>query len=92
MDFLPIVFSVVLVVLTIVLSVVGVQVILTLSELRRTLRKVNDTIDDVDRRIDMVVTPLQSIASVSNAVKAGSKFLEVFVNIMQKKNDKPKSK
>ena len=90
MDFIPVVFRVVLDIVIYPISVVGIQVILTLSELRTTLRKVKDSIDDVDRRIEMVVTPLQSIASASTALKAGSKFLEVFVNILQKKNGKSK--
>ncbi len=90
MDFVPVAFSVVLVVLAIVLSVVGVQVILTLAEFRTTLKKINSTIEDVDRRIEMFVSPLQSIASASTAFQTGAKFLEVFVNIMQKKNGKSK--
>ncbi|NCO12086.1 MAG: hypothetical protein COZ34_00955 [Candidatus Pacebacteria bacterium CG_4_10_14_3_um_filter_34_15] len=78
MDILPIVFAVVLVVLTIVLSVVGVQVIMVLVEIKRTLRKVNATLDVVEDKMHAITSPFQNLGGALSGIKTGMQFFEAF--------------
>lgn len=80
MDFLPIVFAVVLVILTVVLSVVGFQLVKVLMELQKTLRKVNDTLDTVDATVVAVTQPLHSLGGMASGLGAGFKVFETFVS------------
>lgn len=80
MDILPIVFSVVLVVLAIVLSVVGIQIILVLMEVRRTLKKANDTLDMAEAKINAVIKPIQNLGGMAAGMNTGMKVFESFIN------------
>lgn len=78
MDILPIVFAVVLVILTIVLSVVGVQVIMVLIEIKRTLKKVNNTLDVVEEKMHAITSPFQNLGGALSGIKTGMQFFEAF--------------
>lgn len=84
MDYLPVVFSVVLVVLAIVLTVVGVQMIIVLTELRKTLRKVNHTLDTVDMSVNAVVQPLQNLGGMASGLSTGMRVFEAFTGWLQR--------
>lgn len=90
MDILPVIFAVVIIILTVVLSVVGVQIILVLNEVRRTLRRVNTTLDMAEQRINAVVAPLQNLGGVAQGLTTGFKVFEGFVKWLNK--DKESSK
>lgn len=79
MQLLPTVFAVVLVVITIVLTVVGVQLIFVLQEMRKTIQKINVTIDMAEAKITNIVEPLQRIGGMASGVKTGIKVFETFV-------------
>lgn len=84
MDYLPIIFASVLIIVTIVLVAVGVQLIIVLTELRRTLRKVNATLDTVELTVSSVVQPLHNLGGMANGLTTGFKVFEAFVGWLQR--------
>lgn len=90
MEFLPIAFSVVLVIITIILSVVGVQIYLVLKDLRKTIQKLNSAIDGAETKINAFVTPLQSLGGMASGVRAGIKVFETFTTWLNKDSKKKK--
>lgn len=87
MEILPIIFSVVLVVLAIVLSVVGVQIILVLIEVKRTLKKFNDTLDSAEAKLNAVVQPLQNLGGMAAGLNTGFKVFESFVGWLNRNKE-----
>ena len=87
MDILSVVFAVVVVVLTIVLSVVGIQVVMVLVEIRKTLRKVNNTLDVVEDKIHAITSPFQNLGGALSGIKTGMQFFEAFTAWLSKKKD-----
>lgn len=84
MEFVPIVFTIALVILTIVLGVVGVQMVLVLLELKKTLKKVNDALETADEKINSIIAPLQKISGVATGLGTGMKIFEAFVGWLNK--------
>ncbi len=89
MEILPVIFTVVLIISTIVLAVVGVQLFLVLIEVRRMVRKLNDTLDAMDERMQNIFGPLRNLGGMAQGVSAGFKVFEAFVGWLQK-NSKEK--
>lgn len=87
MEYLPIVFVVILAILTIVLSVVGVQMVLVLNELKKTLQKVNTTLDFVEDTVSSVTQPLQGLGGIANGLSTGMKVFETFVGWLNRDKD-----
>jgi uncharacterized protein YoxC len=79
-ELLPTVLTVVAVILTIILSVVGVQIILVLTEVKRTLHKVNATLDEAEEKINAIVNPLQNLGGLAGGLQTGVKVFESFTN------------
>jgi uncharacterized protein YoxC len=90
MEVLPVVLTSVLVVLAIILAVVGVQVILVLSEIQKTLRRVNTTIDSAQQRLSSLVTPLQNLGGMAAGLQTGFKVFEAFVGWLSRNKDQSK--
>jgi hypothetical protein len=89
MDFIPLIFTLVLVILVIVLSVVGVQLILVLTELRRTLKKVNTTLDVVETKVVQFVSPFQNLGGALAGFKTGLQVFDTFAKwFNREKNEK----
>jgi len=84
MDYLPVVFSVVLVILAVVLTIVGVQLIMVLIELKRTLRKVNTTLDTIDLTVTSIVQPLHNLGGMASGLTTGMKVFEAFTGWLQR--------
>lgn len=84
MELVPTVFVVALVVLTIVLAIVGVQMVLVLLELKRTIKKVNTALETADEKISAIVAPLQKISGVAAGLGTGMKVFEAFVGWLQR--------
>lgn len=84
MELLPIIFSVVLIILTVVVAVVGVQLFLVLLEIKRTLKKVNTTLDMAEEKFNAVVAPLQNLGGMASGLSAGFKVFESFVGWLQR--------
>lgn len=87
MEVLPVVLTSVLIVLAIILAVVGVQVVLVLHEVQRTLRKVNSTIDLAEARINNIVQPLQNLGGMASGLQTGFKVFEAFVGWLSKSRE-----
>jgi len=90
MEVLPVVLTSVLVVLAIILAVVGVQVILVLSEVQKTLRRVNHTIDSAEQRLSTLVTPLQNLGGMAAGLQTGFKVFEAFTGWLARNKDQSK--
>jgi uncharacterized protein YoxC len=88
MDILPIVFSVIIIILTIVLSVVGIQLVLVLLEVRKTLKKLNGVLDTAEQKINAVVSPLQNLGGIASGLQTGFKVFESFVGWLHRSKDK----
>jgi uncharacterized protein YoxC len=87
-EIVPVVFSVVLVILTVVLSVVGIQLVMVLAELRRTLQRVNNTIDIAESKLNSVVQPFQNLGGMASGLTTGFKVFESFVGWLNRNNEK----
>jgi hypothetical protein len=87
MDFLPFIFAGALVVLTLVLTVVGIQMVLVLLELKKTLKRANAAIDAADQKLHALVNPLQQLAGMATSMNVGMKVFESFV-VWLKRHDK----
>ncbi len=79
MELLPLIFAVVLIIITVVLSIVGYQLIVVLQELKKTLIKVNTTIDTVETKFASIVEPLQRLGGAASGIKTGMRVFETFV-------------
>ena len=89
-EVLPIVFIVVLIVLAIVLSVVGVQLFLTLNELKATLRRVNYYLDSLEEKVDALTYPFRMISSFLTGFSSGGKAMDGFSRWLKKDNSSEK--
>jgi predicted PurR-regulated permease PerM len=90
-DPVQIVLLIVITVLTVLLVVLGVQVFLILRELRKTIVKANDVLENVDSITESIEEPLSAVSSIVLGLKTGSFFtilktLSSFIN--RNKKDK----
>ncbi len=88
MEVLPIVLTTVLVILAVVLIIVGVQVILVLVEVKRTLKKLNLTIDLAEEKLQSIVQPLQNLGGMASGLQTGFKVFEAFVGWLNRSKTK----
>jgi uncharacterized protein YoxC len=79
MDYLPLILTISVVILTLTLLAVGVYVIQVLQRFKYTLDKVNSAIDEAEMKMNAVMSPLQSIGGVATSLTAGLKVFESFV-------------
>ncbi len=84
-EFLPIIFTAVMLVLTIVLTVVGIQLILVLNEFKHTLRTINRVVEDADDKMNQVTQSLQSLGGIAAGLRTGVSVFETFVNWLGKR-------
>ena len=88
---LPTVLAVVAIILTIILSVVGIQIILVLTEVKKTLNKVNTTLDDAEAKINALMAPLQNLGGLAAGLQTGMKVFESFTSwLTQRKSGSSK--
>lgn len=83
MDPLVIVLTVVAAILSLILIVVGVQAILVLQEVRRSLHRFNELLDTIERAF----APLQNLGGMMAGMKVGLKMFESFAHFIKKQND-----
>jgi hypothetical protein len=87
MDPLVIVLTVVAAILSLILIVVGVQTILVLQEVRRSLKRFNEVAEAIEGTITRTFTPLQNLGGMMQGLKAGMKMFESFAHFVKKQND-----
>lgn len=90
-DILPLILVVAVVVLTIVLTVVAVYLILFLAELRKSIKKINGTVDSANQilnttqgKIEGILNPFHSLSAFVSNFTAGLKVAEGFMGWMSK--------
>ncbi len=77
---------VVIVLITGVLTFVGIQIILLLKELRKTIQRTNEVIDEIELLIHKLGNPGQSLNNIITGVKQGINLVEVIRTFFEKKN------
>mgnify|MGYP006303797787 CR=1 FL=1 len=77
---------VVIVLITGVLTFVGIQIILLLKELRKTVQRTNEVIDEIEVLIHKLGNPGQSLNNIITGVKQGINLVELIRTFFQKKN------
>jgi hypothetical protein len=92
MDPLSIVLTIVAAILSVVLLVVGVQTILVLQEVRRSLRNFNRMTEVVEETVVRTLTPFQQLGGVGSGLRTGFRLLETFSTFIQSKQHETKSK
>lgn len=90
MDPLVIVLTVVAAILSIILIVVGVQTILVLQEVRRSLKRFNELAEVIEVTVTRTFTPLQNLGGMMAGLKVGMKMFESFAHFVKKQNDEEK--
>lgn len=88
MDYMPMIISVVLVVLTIVLTVVGVQLVMVLAEVKKTFVKLNTTLDTAETKFQALVSPLQNLGGMASGLRTGMKVFETFVGWLGREKER----
>jgi hypothetical protein len=84
MDPLVVVLTVVAAILSVVLIVVGVQTILVLQEVKRSLQRFNAMTEVVERTVNKALTPLQNVGGMMTGFKTGFKLLETFSTFLKR--------
>lgn len=84
---LPEIFAIVLVILAIVVGVVGIQLLLVLTEVRKTLMRINNTIDIAENQLKSLQVPIDNISTTFSGLKAGYKVFESFIGFLNRKSN-----
>ncbi len=92
MDPLSIVLTVVAAILSIVLLVVGVQTILVLQEVRRSLNNFNRMTEVVEDTVVRTLSPFQQLGGVGAGLRTGFRLLETFSNFISTKSNETNTK
>ncbi len=88
MEFLPVLYAIVLVVLTVVLTAVGIYMVLVLIEARRALHKLNTTLDTAEAKLNAFTQPLQRMGGMATGLSTGLRVFESFVGWLQRSKDR----
>ncbi len=84
---LPIIFAIVLVLLAIIVGVVGIQLLLVLIEVRKTLSRINSTIDVAETQLRALQVPISNISNTFSGLKAGYRVFESFLGFLNRKSN-----
>lgn len=87
MEITSTVLVVVVILLTLIMGVVGIQLVLVLTELRKTLKRVNATLDHAESKINSVIQPFQNLGGMAMGLQTGLKVFEAFVGWLQRNRD-----
>lgn len=69
-------------ILSIIISVVGVYAIIILKELRETIKKVNQVLDDTHRITSSVSNPVTAAMEIINSIFEGLKTIKSFRSLI----------
>ncbi len=86
MDPLVVVLTVVAAILSVVLIVVGVQTILVLQEVKRSLQRFNTMTEVVEKTVTKTLVPLQNMGGMMGGFKTGFRLLETFSTFIKRSN------
>ena len=65
------------VVMTIMLGVVAIYVVLLIADLRKTVVKVNATLEMADQKIENITAPIENIANMASYLQSGLKVFDM---------------
>jgi len=91
MDPLAIILTVVAAVLALVLVIVGVQVILVLQEVKRSLQHFNQMTSIIETTVTKTFAPFQQVGGMVHGMKTGFRLLETFSTFISEKQHEKKS-
>ena len=80
MDPLIVVLTVVISIFSVVLVIAGIQIILVLQEVKKTLRKINLAAETIEKVSAHAVLPLSNLGGTLDGVKGGLKVAQAFVS------------
>lgn len=84
MDISQIISTTAIAVLTIIAAVIGIQVILILKEVKRSIDKVNSLINTAQDSMDKFSKPLIGLAGVFEGLKQSTKVIELVSDFMNR--------
>lgn len=84
MDPIAIVLTVIISILSLVFVIVGIQIILVLQEIRRTLRKFNSVADVVEKVATHAMIPVSNLGGMVEGARAGMKVVSGFMSWLQR--------
>jgi len=84
MDPMQILIIVLVTVLTVLLTIVGIQAIFILKELKKTLTRVNNIMDDVETVSHSVAAPVERFSGLLMGLQQGAGVLRFLNKIMEK--------
>ncbi|NMB56643.1 hypothetical protein GYA19_01745 [Candidatus Beckwithbacteria bacterium] len=87
-DPMQVLFIVVVTVLIVFLALVGFQLFVFLKELRQTLKKVNNILEDVDVITSSVSTPVEKLAGLLESLQHGVGIFNFISRLIDKKIEK----
>ncbi len=87
MDTAQIILLVIISILTLLLVFIGVQVFLVLKEVKRSIQKVNQILDEAETITSSVMQPLSNFSSALNGVKTVASLFGIFAQKKHKKED-----
>lgn len=90
MDPLAIILTVVAAILALVLVIVGVQVILVLQEVKRSLQRFNQMTSVIETTVTKTFAPLQQVGGMVSGLKTGFRLLETFSTFIAEKHHEQK--
>ena len=85
MDPAQILLILVIIILTILLVVLGIQVYFVLKELRITLRKVSNVLDNTDEITRSIANPISSLSTLLMGLKAGGSLSRIIKKVSEDK-------
>jgi hypothetical protein len=85
MDPAQILLILVIIILTILLVVLGIQVYFVLKELRVTLQKANNVLDNTDEITRSIANPLSSLSALLMGIKAGGSLTKILKKVSEDK-------
>lgn len=94
-DIIQILITVVITVLTILLTIIGVEIFRILQEAKKTVKRVNNVLTDVERITSSVAAPIETATHVFSGLQQGIgvanfivKLVETKFSKFQKENEK----
>lgn len=87
MDPLIILLTVVITVFSVVLIIAGIQIILVLQEVKRTLQRINLLAESIERLTEKASVPLAGLGGTLEGVKGGLKVAQAFMSWLNREKD-----
>lgn len=84
-DFNQILLIVIIVILTGILTFVGIQIIILLKQIQKTVAKANQVLDQLQTLIQKIGNPGQSFNNIVSGIKQGANLVEIIRQLIHQK-------